>query len=285
MDRTEGTTRERHAFAPGRRRSSVTRSRTRVDAHVKVLDADVVALAKERGMDAIVYAPHFTRLPTIRERARRFSDDGLTVVPAREVFTGDWGNRRHLLVCGLSEPVPDFITFEGAMAEFDRQDAAVLVPHPDFATVSLTRPEIDAHKDNLHAIETYNTKLLPHQNARALRIARDLDLPGFGSSYAHLKGTVGEAWTTFDERLTSPEEIAAAFREQRPRTVVHRGGLSHRLRGLVEFAHLAYENTWKKADRIFLSGDEPTLPTNVAYEGRFDDVSIYTGKISDYRPR
>jgi len=32
-----------------------------------------------------------------------------------------------------------------------------------------------------------------------------------------------------------------------------------KLRGLVEFAHLAYENTWEKLDRQFLSGDEPTL--------------------------
>ncbi len=263
----------------------MTRPRTRVDAHVKVLDAHVVALAKERGMDAIVYAPHFTRLPSIRERAARFSDDELTVLPAREVFTGDWGNRRHLLALGLTEPVPDYITFEAAMAEFDRQDAAVLVPHPAFATVSLTRPEIEAHAARLDAVETYNTKLLPHQNARAQRIADELDIPGFGSSYAHLRGTVGEAWTAFDGRLADAEAIVDAFREGRPRTVVHRGGLSHRLRGLLEYAHLAYENTWTKADRIFLSGDEPTLPTNVAYEGRFDDVSVYTGGISDYRPR
>ncbi|WP_418284494.1 PHP-associated domain-containing protein [Halorubrum sp. DTA46] len=263
----------------------MTRSRTRVDAHVKVLDDSVVSLAKERGIDALVYAPHFTRLPTIRKRATRHSDDELTVVPAREVFTGDWGNRRHLLVLGLTDPVPDYITFEAAMAEFDRQNAAVLVPHPGFATISLTRPEIAAHATRLDAVETYNTKLLPHQNARARRIAESTDRPGFGSSYAHLRGTVGEAWTEFDGSLDDADAVVDAFRERRPRTVVHRGGLGHRLRGLVEFAHLAYENTWTKADRLFLSGDEPTLPSNVAYEGRFDDVSVYAGGIADYRPK
>ena len=252
---------------------------------MKVLDDDVVALAKERGIDALVYAPHFTRLPTIRERTARYSDDDLTVVPAREVFTGDWGNRRHLLVLGLTDPVPDYITFEAAMAEFDRQDAAVLVPHPSFATISLTRPEIAAHADRLDAVETYNTKLLPHQNTRTRRIAEATDRPGFGSSYAHLSGTVGEAWTEFDEELDGVEAIVDAFRERRPRTVIHRGGLGHQLRGLVEFVHLAYENTWEKLDRQFLSGDEPTLPTNVAYEGRFDDVSVYSGGLSDYRPK
>ncbi|WP_198664589.1 PHP domain-containing protein [Halorubrum sp. 48-1-W] len=253
----------------------MSRPRTRVDAHIKVLDDRVVARAKERGIDAVVYAPHFTRLPTIRERAARFSDDELTVIPGREVFTGDWGNRRHLLVIGLADPVPDYITFEGAMAEFERQDTAVLVPHPEFATISLTRPELTAHDARIDAIETYNTKLLAHQNRRARDIADDLDIPGFGSSYAHLWGTVGEAWTAFEGELPDAEAVVEAFREGRPRTVVHRGGLGHRLRGLVEFGHLAYENTWVKADRLFLSGEEPTLPSNVAYEGRFDDVAVY----------
>lgn len=248
---------------------------TRVDAHVKVLDERVVATAKARDIDVLVYAPHFTRLPEIRERADRFTDDELLVVPAREVFTGDWQNRRHLLALGLSDPVPDFITFEGALAEFDRQDAAVLVPHPAFATVSLTRPEIDAHSARIDAIETYNAKLWPHQNGRARRIAAELDLPGFGSSYAHLRGTVGETWTAFADELEEVADVVEAFASGADRRVVHRGGLGHRVRGAVEFAHLAYENTWKKADRLFLSGDEPTHPRSVFYEGRFDGVSVY----------
>ncbi len=252
---------------------------------MKVLDDDVVALAKERGIDALVYAPHFTRLRTVQKRAARYGDDELTVVPAREVFTGDWGNRRHLLVLGLDEPVPDYITFEAAMAEFERQDAVVLVPHPGFATISLTRPEIAAHAERLAAVETYNTKLLPHQNTRTRRIAEVTDQPGFGSSYAHLPGTTGEAWTEFSGDLDGADAIVDAFRQERPRTVVHRGGVGHQLRGLLEFAHLGYENTWEKLDRLFLSGDEPTLPTNVAYEGRFNDVSVYSGALSDYRPK
>lgn len=253
----------------------MSRPRTRVDAHVKVLDDAVVARAKARGLDALVYAPHFTRLPAIRERAARYTDDELTVVPAREVFTGDWANRRHLLALGLTDPVPDYITFEGAMAAFERQGAAVLVPHPTFATVSLTRPEIDAHAARLDAIETYSAKLLPHQNARLPGLADDLDIPGFGSSYAHRRATVGEAWTTFDESLADAAAIVEAFREGRPRRVVRRPGIRHRVRGLLEYAHLGYENTWAKADRLFLSGDEPTLPSNIAYEGRFDDVAVY----------
>jgi len=125
----------------------------------------------------------------------------------------------------------------------------------------------------------------PPENARTRRIAEATDQPGFGSSYAHLPGTVGEAWTEFDGDYDGVDGVVDAFREARPRTVVHRGGIGHQLRGLVEFAHLAYENTWEKLDRQFLSGDEPTLPSNVAYEGRFNDVSVYSGTLSDYRPK
>lgn len=243
--------------------------------HVKTLDERIVARAKRRGIDVLVYAPHFVRLPDIRRAAERYTDEDLLVVPGREVFTGDWRNRRHLLAVGLSEPVPDFITFEGAMAEFGRQGAAVLVPHPELANVSLTRPEISAHAARIDAVETYNAKCLPGQNARGQRIAAELDLPPFGSSYAHLRWTVGEVWTQFEGEIDTEEALVEALRERAPRRVLHRAGAEHRLRGLLELSHLVFENTWGKLDRLFLSGMEPTHPNNLLYRGRFDDVSVY----------
>jgi predicted metal-dependent phosphoesterase TrpH len=245
----------------------------RVDMHVKVLDERVVERAKARGLDALVYAPHFTRLPEIRARAERFSDDELLVVPAREIFTGDWRNRKHVLALGLTEPVPDFITLEGAMAELKRQEAAVLVPHPEFATVSLEEHDLAAH--DFHAVEVYNPKHWPHHNERAREIARETYLPPFGSSYAHLRGTIGEVWTAFEEPLESEAALVAALKEGVPRRVYHRDGVGHQLRCAAEFAHLGYENSWEKIDRLFLSGMEPTHPDNVLYRGRFDGVSCY----------
>lgn len=248
---------------------------TRVDAHVKVLDERVAERARERGIDVLVYAPHFTRLPTIRERAAAFSDDDLLVVPGREVFAGPWRDRKHLLGVGLTEPVPDFISLRGALAAFERQGAAVLVPHPGLATMSLGAADIERHPDAVDAVETYNAKCLAYQNRRARRIAAGTDNPGFGSSYAHLRGTVGEAWTAFGRRIDDAADLVAAFRDGTPRRVVRRRGVGHRARGLLEFAHLGYENTWQKVDRVLLSGMAPTHPDHIAYEGRFDDVRVY----------
>ena len=243
--------------------------------HVKVLDERVVSRAKARGIDVLVYAPHFRRLADIRARAARFSDDDVLVVPAREVFTGPWYDRRHLLAIGLTDPVPDFITFRGALDEFERQDAAILVPHPEMLNVSCSRADVAADRDAVDAVETYNAKCLPHQNRRGRAVARETDLPGFGSSYAHLRRTVGEAWTAFEDPIDDETDLVSALRTGAPRRVVHRGGLGHHLRGLAEFAHLGYENSWGKLDRLFLSGTEPTHPSNVAYRGRFDDVTAY----------
>lgn len=247
----------------------------RVDPHVKILDDAVVERAKARGLDALVYAPHFERLPEVRARATRFCDDDLLIVPAREIFTGTWRSRKHVLALGLSDPVPDFITLDGAMAELDRQSAAVLVPHPDFLTVSLDADDLATYRDVVDGIEVYNPKHRAVHNERARRLARETGLRTFASSYAHLRGTVGEVWTEFQERFETAEELVDAFRSGAPRRIYHRDGCAHDRRRHAEFAHLAYENTWKKIDRIFLSGTEPTHPRHVAYGGRFDDVACY----------
>ena len=256
-------------------RWNVTTAPTRVDMHVKVLDGRVVERAKARGMDVLVYAPHFTRLPEIRRRAERHSDDELLVVPGREIFTGNWQNRRHLLAVGLSSPVPDFITFEGALAELESQGAALCVPHPSMLNVSLGPPEIRAYADHIDAIESYNAKSLPHVNKRAKRVTEEAGLPAFGSSYAHLRGAVGEAWTEFETDIDSEADLVQALVSGTDRQVVHRSGPTHRFWNFAEFAHLGFENSWGKIDRLFLSGTEPTHPDHIAYDGRFDDVSVY----------
>ncbi len=248
---------------------------TRVDMHVKILDDRVAARAKARGIDVLVYAPHFTRLPDIRARASEYTDDELLVVPAREVFTGSWRERRHVLAVGLTDPVPDFITLDAALAECDRQDAAVLVPHPDLLNVSLGLEDVRRYRDRVDGVERYNAKCLPWQNAAMGRVAREAGVPVFGSSYAHLRRTVGEAWTTFRTRIDDETDLVSALRDEAPRTVMRRSGVGHRLRGAVEFSHLGYENSWQKLDRLLLSGMEPTHPDHIAYRGRFDDVSVY----------
>lgn len=244
-------------------------SETRVDPHVKVLDEAIAERAKARGLDAIVYAPHFTRLPEIRARAELFTDEELTVIPGREVFTGTWRNRRHVLALDLDAPVPDFISLDAAFREFDRQDAVVLVPHPDYLTVSLDRAAIEQYRSAIHGLETYNPKQLSRHNRLARDLAELTGLPAFGSSYAHLPGTVGEVWTAYEEVNADRPALIEAFRAGTPRAVEHRTGTIHQLRRAAEIGHLFYENSIAKFDRVVLSGREPTHPNQDEYGDRF----------------
>jgi predicted metal-dependent phosphoesterase TrpH len=247
----------------------------RVDPHVKILDDKVVENAKSAGLDAIVYAPHFTRLSTIERRAAKYTDEELLVVPAREIFTGDWKNRKHVHAFGLSDPIPDFITLEHAMAELDRQDAAVLAPHPEFLTVSLDQQEIERYASVIDAVEIYNPKHWGWHNRRAEEIRATSGHPPFASSYAHLRPTIGAAWIEFEESFETVDAIVDAFKRGAPRSVGSDGGLAHELNCKAEFFHLTWENTWKKFERVVLTGMESTNPFHAAYEGRFDDKSAY----------
>jgi predicted metal-dependent phosphoesterase TrpH len=247
----------------------------RVDTHVKVLNDTVVRRAKAAGLDALVYAPHFERLSQIEARAEQFSDEDLTIVPARELFTGDWRTRKHVLALGLDEPIPDFCTLQGTMDELERQDAVVLVPHPEFLSVSLDIGDVRQYRQLIDGVEVYNPKHWLVHNERAAEIASDTDLPAFGSSYAHLPRTVGEVWTEFEAPIPDTRALLDHLRAGSPRRVFHRDGLGHQLGCKLEFAHLFWENTWKKFDRLYLQGTEPTHPSHIAYDGRFDDIRVY----------
>jgi hypothetical protein len=161
------------------------------------------------------------------------------------------------------------------MDELARQNAVVLAPHPDFLTISLGREQVDRYRGLLDGVEVYNPKYLPRGSRRARALADEVDLPEFASSYAHLRGTVGEAWTAFEREVASAPDLHAALREGADRTVGCRRGPSHSLRRVLEFAHIGWENSWKKLDRIYLSGTEATHPTHVVYGSRFEGVRVY----------
>ncbi|PSP32705.1 metal-dependent phosphoesterase [Halobacteriales archaeon QH_10_67_22] len=248
---------------------------TSVDLHVKVLGDRVVRRAKAAGLDVLVYAPHFEHLTRIRERAARFSDEELLVVPAREYFTGRWSSRKHVLAVDPEDPVPDFLPLDVTMAELRDQSTAVLAPHPEFLTLSMDRTDVGTYADRIDAVEVYNPKHWSRDNRRAREVARESGLPTFLSSYAHIAPTVGEAWVEFERPIETAEDLVDALRAGAPRRMYHRDGLDHLLKCRAEFFHLGWENTWKKFERVALSGMEPTHPAHPDYDDRFAELNAY----------
>lgn len=239
-----------------------------VDTHVKVLDERVRRLAIRRGIDAIVYAPHYTPWPTIVEQAAAVSDERLTVVPGRELFTGGWRNRTHVLALDLSAPIPDFLPLETTMDELDRQDACVLAPHPTYLTMSLSPDQLRRHRDQIDAIEVYNPKMLRHHHRRAGRLADRLDRPVLASSYAHLRGTVGVAGTRFEVDSATAGSIISAIRAGDIGGIEVPDPPQRWFRSASELAHLVWENTAKRVRRRG-AGKPATHPTADVYGGRF----------------
>lgn len=244
---------------------------TRVDLHVKVFDERVRERALRRGLDAVVYAPHFTPWPEIEARAREATTDELLVVPGREIFTGPWNDRRHVLALDLEAPIPDFIPLETAMGALADQGACVLAPHPAYLTISLAPADLARHRDLIRAIERYNPKFLPWHEPRALRLARTVGRPPFASSYAHLPSSVGAAWTELRGTHDTPADVVDSIRSGRIHGVGRIGGLTRHRTVLTELAHVLYENSAKKARRVLGPGREATHPERSIYEGRFDD--------------
>jgi Predicted metal-dependent phosphoesterases (PHP family) len=248
---------------------------TRVDCHIKTLSPSVIARAAARGVDAVVYAPHFTPLPAIEATAAAYDDAPVTVIPGREIFTGRWHSRRHILAVGMREPVPDFIPLEAALDALAAQGATVLVPHPGFANVSLGAAELATYHDQLDAIEVENFKSRRWHNRRARALAADAGLPTFGSSYAHLPASVGATVTVFEASLRDPEAVIAAIAGEVPRRIERDQRPQSQLQGLLEFSHLGWENTVQKLRRVGSPGPAATHPHAAVYEGRFDPVSVY----------
>ncbi|SDJ92684.1 Predicted metal-dependent phosphoesterase TrpH, contains PHP domain [Halovenus aranensis] len=246
---------------------------TRVDLHVKILDDEVVRRAKQAGLDVLVYAPHFTHLSDIRDRARRYSDEDLLVVPARECFADRWNRRRHVLVIDPDDPIPDFLTFEATMAEIDRRGETVLAPHPEFLTMSLAAEDVREYQEVFDAVEVFCPKNWWFHTRRMQSIAGELDLPTYVSSYSHLPTTIGEAWVEFERDITTAGDLAGALADGADPQCYRNDGLAHLLKRRAEFAHLSKENSWDKFARVVLEGDEPTNPSR--YDDRFADDVAY----------
>lgn len=241
----------------------------RVDPHVKVLDDRVRRLAIERGLDAIVYAPHFTPWPEIVERSARFSDDRLVVVPAREVFTGPWNDRKHVLALDLNEPIPDFIPLSVTVDELVAQGACLVAPHPGFLTMSLDLDDLRRLQEHVHAIEIYNPKFLPWHASRARRVARELGRPVIASSYAHLRSSVGAAWIQVEGEIDRPSDVVDALRLGSIERIGHIDATDRMRVKTGELAHLLWENTGQKLNRAIDHGVPPTHPQTELYGGRF----------------
>lgn len=249
---------------------------TRVDPHIKILSEEVVERAKNNDIDFLVYAPHFKDLNTIKKQCKKYSSDDVKIIPGRELFTGHWSNRNHLLAIGLSSPIPDFIPLENAILEIKKQDAALLVPHPTFLTVGLSENKILSYQEYIDSIEVYNPKYWEHHIEISNKIAKELDIKPFCSSYAHIIYSIGETFIEFQNDFQNGNDVVEAIKNDQKPSLYRKNDIRHSIISKTEFFHnLLYEDTWEKFERVCLSDMEKTHPRQSYYDDRFEDMCVY----------
>jgi len=158
----------------------------------------VIKLALKRGLSAIAITDHNTIKGSLVTIHKASTVKNLIIVPGIEVKT-DMGD-----VIGLY--VQDEIKARGfreVVEEIRRQDGLVVLPHPYNRHEGVIE-ELTSYVD---AVEVLNGRSSRVKNAKALRLANDLDKPAIACSDSHFSFEIGRVRTKFYSDPSSLEEL------------------------------------------------------------------------------
>ena len=199
---------------------------TSVDSFI---DADdLIEEAKRIGLDGICITDHdgFWDHGEVEDLSRRHD---FLVLPGCEVTTEEG----HLLVYGLQNYIFGMHRATFVKEKLDSEQGAMVVAHPYRRTY---RKSAHVSKAAYHemveraarnevfgmvnAVEVFNGRGLPEENAFSHEMARRFGLPGTGASDAHKLEDLGSFATEFDRRITSLDDLIAELRAGRFKPVV-----------------------------------------------------------------
>ena len=152
----------------------------------------LLAQAQAVGLDALAVTDH-DEIDASLEAAELAPEYGLVGIPGMEV-TSEAG---HVLAFGISELVPEGLSYDDTLDHIHDQGGIAVVPHPFQSSrhgvaANITRDQL-ATAD---AIEVYNSRLFTGRaNRQAERFAAGRNLPMTAGSDAHIGEMVGQAVT------------------------------------------------------------------------------------------
>ncbi len=173
------------------------------DSSLKV--DDIIKKAVKAGLDGIAICDHNTVTGSYLARKRvRDLNLPLIVIPGIEVSTKEG----HVLVLGIRENIPPGLTAKEAISIARKKGGLVVAAHP------FKKKESVGNIDGLDAVETFNSRCIFGENAKAKEMARALHKPEVGGSDSHLLATIGLGYTDID---AEPDEksVLSAIREGR----------------------------------------------------------------------
>ncbi len=170
---------------------------------------DILKQAVERRLDGIAICDHNTVEGSLlaKRRAKELNLP-LLVLTGSEVST----TQGHLIVLGASENIPPNLTPQETIRIAHQIGGLVIAPHP-FKLRSIG----NLGGKDIDAIETFNSRCIFGENAKAKEMAQALRKPQVGGSDSHMLATIGIGYTEIDAD-SEEESVLKAIKEGRTHT-------------------------------------------------------------------
>ncbi|MBI2647246.1 PHP domain-containing protein [Candidatus Woesearchaeota archaeon] len=158
----------------------------------------ILKLAKKRNLNGIAITDHH-EIKGALEVKKLNKDKNFEVIVGEEIST----NYGDVLVYYLNKKI-NFVDFFVVVDEVRKQNALITIAHP-FRTTLIHNHKfqvpIENVKDKIDAVECFNARTLPGDNAKANKIADKLGIAKTAGSDSHFFFEIGTAYTIFDGNL------------------------------------------------------------------------------------
>jgi predicted metal-dependent phosphoesterase TrpH len=189
----------------------------RVDCHIhsghspdgKGTVSQIIAAAKERGLDGVAITDH----NTIRAHRdiKALKDPGLLVIPGIEISTADG----HCLGLGVGQAVRAGLSLEDTIDKVEAAGGVAVPSHSLRRIHGVGAKVVKRCADRLVAIEVYNGHDGDRKSQQAELLAIHNGLGGTGGSDSHRPQNVGHAYTTFPVAVETVDEALELIRKRK----------------------------------------------------------------------
>jgi len=172
--------------------------------------ADLVAMARHKGIDRLVITDHNT---IVGVQAAQALDPELVIV-GEEIMT----TRGEILAAFVTEEVPPYLSPAETIWRLKAQGAFISVSHPfdKFRSGAWMEDDLLEILPQVDAIEVYNSRcMFPSFNHQARRFAEKYNVPGTVGSDAHAAFEVGRSLLLL-EQFEGPDEMRKVIRSGIP---------------------------------------------------------------------
>ena len=202
---------------------------------------EILQTANIKGLNGIAICDHdevkggLKALEIVKENPKKYGD--LLVIPGTEVST----SKGHVLVLGISEKIPPYMTPEETTDLARDLNALSIIAHP-YRKAAHGIGYLEG--TGADAAETFNSKCITNgANKKAVKEATRLGMPQTGGSDAHIADLVGRGYTMMEIEENTKENVFDAvlrgktipFGEKTPKTIVIRQVKNNIIRRTTEF--------------------------------------------------